>query len=265
MGAVGEQPPGQVLRAYTRRGREGAREGSRFHALRARRVADSRGGGLDGDGMTRDGRSARMRRLFALPRRRDSMQRDIEDEIRFHLDSRAAELVEAGLPGDAAREQAVAEYGDLAASSAELARVDGGRIERMRWTDRLEAIRTDVAYAVRVLRKQPGFTAAVIIVLALGIGANATMFGVIDRLLLRAPAQIGAPERVVNASFVRSSGRDSSTQDVLSYPIFMDLRSVHGAFENVAAYTPVSLAVGNGSGAQSVPGMRVSANFFSTP
>lgn len=205
-----------------------------------------------------------MRRLFALPRRRDSMQRDIEDEIRFHLDSRAAELVEAGLPADAAREQAVAEYGDLAASSAELARVDGGRIERMRWTDRLEAIRTDVAYAVRVLRKQPGFTAAVIIVLALGIGANATMFGVIDRLLLRAPAQIGAPERVVNATFVRSSGRDSSMQDVLSYPIFMDLRSVHGAFENVAAYTPVSLAVGTGSGAQSVSGMRVSANFFST-
>jgi predicted permease len=212
--------------------------------------------------MTHD--PSRLRRLLSLPRTARSLQRDVDDEIRFHIESRAAELVAAGAAPPEARAQAVAEYGDLKASRAELERVDRERLARQRWTAVLDAIRNDVAFGVRTLRKQPGYTAAVIVVLALGIGANATMFGVIDRLLLRAPAQVGAPEQVMTINFVRTIERDSSVQEYLSYPIYLDARAAQEVFASVAAYTPSGLAVGLGADAQSLRGMKVSASFFST-
>lgn len=212
--------------------------------------------------MMRDPRRQGRRRLLALPGTVRRLQRDIDDEIRFHLESRVGELIAQGMSVDAARARAHAEYGDLSASRAELSRVDREGLARDRVTQSLDALRADVVYGVRTLRKQLGFTLGVTIVLALGIGANVTMFGVIDRLLLRPPADVGAPEGVMRIAYVRNTLGDSTVQDYLSYPIYLDARATPRVFEAVAAYSPIDVAVGVGPDAQSLRGMSVSANYF---
>ena len=102
----------------------------------------------------------------------------------------------------------------------------------------------------------------VIVTLALGIGANATMYGVIDRLLLRPPAHIVAPEHLGNLSVTFDPRGDNYTQTVLSYPIYQDLARDTRAFEEVGAYTTTSLTLGNGPAAQKVSGSRATASYF---
>ena len=87
------------------------------------------------------------------------------------------------------------------------------------------------------LGRQRGFTGSVVLVLALGIGANATMFAIVDRLLLRPPALVDDPARVVTTDFVRSFQGSPIHQDFLSYPQYLDLAGTSGVFSGVAAYS----------------------------
>jgi putative ABC transport system permease protein len=214
--------------------------------------------------MSGDGKFAGLRRAFSLPSSARSVQREIDDEIRFHLESRVAELIARGLSPTAAREQALQHYGDIVASRVELARVDRGRLSRERWSAWLDAFRQDAAFALRAFKRQPGFALGAVLVLALGIGANATMFGVIDRLLLRPPAQVADPARVMMIRYLRTYDGKVSEQDALSFPMYLDLRNTAGAFGGVAAYSDAELAVGRGLGARRVSGQRVSAGYFQT-
>jgi predicted permease len=213
--------------------------------------------------MTREPRIAGLRRFFSLPRSARTVEREIDDEIRFHIESRVADLAARGISRDAAREKALSEYGDVMASRRELNRLERRRLARERWVVRAESIRQDLAYAARGLGRQRGFALSVIGVLALGIGANATMFGVIDRLLLRPPALVADPARVVTADFVRSFDGEPTHQETLSYPQYLDLAGAKGIFDGVAAYTETNLALGHGAEARSVRGMKVSASYFS--
>src|SRR5688500_4101067 len=106
--------------------------------------------------------SGEPRRLFSLPRAARRVERDVDDELQFHIDARTADLIADGMSADAARAQAVTEFGDLAASRRELAGVDRDRLRTERWTDALDALRRDLAYGLRMLRTQPGFAAGVI-------------------------------------------------------------------------------------------------------
>ena len=125
-----------------------------------------------------------------------------------------------------------------------------------------DAFLSELRFAVRTLRRTPGFVLAVTLTLALGIGANATMFGLIDRLLLRAPDLVHDPQRVVVPSFY-SRDEDGSewTQRVLSYPMYKDLEQV-SAFSGVAAISTVDLALGQGVGAREVRGALVTGRYF---
>src|ERR1044071_1043733 len=102
-----------------------------------------------------------------------------------------------------------------------------------------DALRHDVRYAARGLRKRPGFTATVAATLAVGIGANATMFGVLDRLLLRAAPHIVDPERIVqiHTHYLASRGNQSSQP----YAFYKDLLTKVPDFENVAVSTPTTV------------------------
>ena len=205
-----------------------------------------------------------IRRWFTLPRSARSVTREIDDEIRFHIESRVAELVGRGMTRDTASAQALREYGDVTASRRELGRVERGRLARERWVARAETLRQDIAYAARSLRHNAAFSASVIAVLALGIGANATMFGVIDRLLLTPPLHVTDPAHVVTPDYMRTYNGATDHQDYFSYPQYLDLVQTAGAFTGVAGYTPTQLASGRGPDALSLRGMRVSASYFST-
>jgi predicted permease len=132
-------------------------------------------------------------------------------------------------------------------------------------SDKLDALRHDVEYALRQIARAPGLAAAVIATFALGIGANATMFGVIDRLLLRPPAHVRAPEELYRTEFRYNWQGEDLTNSAMSYPTFTDFRDHVAAFSNVAAQTfPASMSLGLGAGARKISGVLVSGTYFST-
>ena len=102
---------------------------------------------------------------------------EMEDEIRFHIETRAEELEERGVPAKAALEQARREFGSRA-----LAMEDSRRAWQIPW---LEDFWRDLLYAARGWKRNPGFTAVAVLSLALGVGANCAMFIVVDAMLLR--------------------------------------------------------------------------------
>ena len=98
----------------------------------------------------------------------------------------------------------------------------------------------DLRYSLRQLRRSPGFTVAAVLTLALGIGANAVVFGVLDALVLR-------PLNVPHASSLWALQRGTSKAINHSYPDYLDLRDRNRTFEQLAAYnvTGVGLDTGN--------------------
>jgi putative ABC transport system permease protein len=127
----------------------------------------------------------------------------------------------------------------------------------------MDALLQDLRYALRALGRTPTFTLAAVACFALGIGANATMFGVVDELMFKPPAHVRDPGRVVRLYFTETSsifGR--FTQPNTSYPAFTDLRDGVLTFENVAAFWRSSVDVGRGAGASRASGVLVSASYF---
>jgi len=132
-----------------------------------------------------------MKRIF----RRSDEARDVGDELRFHLDMRAREFMEAGMSPEDARKAAADVFGDLGAVDAQLRVARGIHVRsraRRAWRQELIA---DVAFALRTLRKNIGFTAAALATLTLGIGAATAVFTVVDGVLLR-PLPYADPSRL---------------------------------------------------------------------
>jgi predicted permease len=211
---------------------------------------------------------AKLRRALTLMRSRSAkLAADVDAEVQHHIELRARRFIEQGVPPEIAWAEARRRFGPEGARRA-LIGAAHARERRMHWSDWLEGLIADARYSLRQLRRSPGFAATATITLALGIGANATMFGVIDRLLLQPPTGVTDPASVVSASVTRTftgAGQAAvrDTQSALSYPLYQDLvRS--GAFERVAAYRSRTLTLGNGLNARLVDGMSTTAGYFAT-
>jgi predicted permease len=192
-------------------------------------------------------------RLRALFDRR-SMERELDDELRFHIERETQKLIERGVaPADAARQAALA-FGGLSRVKDDARDARGVAL--------LDSLRQDLAYAVRGLRAHPGFTAAVTIALAVGIGANAAMFSIVDRLLFRPPAYLESANRVhrVYLASTRPSGRQTSR--IMEYSRFADLTRWTTSFDAAGLIAYRTLAIGSAGETRDMTVAAMSATMF---
>jgi predicted permease len=203
-----------------------------------------------------------LRRVFRIAGVRRDVKTDLEEELDFHFQMTVEELTAEGMSRSAARAEANRRFGDLRKYKRELERTDRRRVTQARWAEALHIARQNIGYALRGMRQSPGFTAAVVATLALGIGANATMFGIVDRLLLQVPAHVRDAEQVRRLS-LHGHWPSGPAFDFtyLSYPDFMDWQAAQ-SFESVAAYSQTETTLGRGEGATRVEAGFASGDFF---
>jgi len=123
-------------------------------------------------------------------------------------------------------------------------------------------LRHDLKYGLRGLRLKPGFAIAVIVTLGLGIGANAAMFGIVDRLLFRPPVLMKDPATVHRVYVAQTFRGKERINNPSQYARYLDLKRLTRSFSEVAGYTPRELAIGVGESAREMRVGVVSANFF---
>ena len=171
---------------------------------------------------------------------RPSVEADIDDELRFHLDSSVRDLEAMGLTYEEARAEALRRFGDVATVASWLRSHDHHRLRREAWVAHMDTLIKDIRLAVRKLWQQPGFSVSVVLVLALGIGAATAMFSAVDAALLR-PLPFRDDGRLVVVEQVYLPFELSRGRNVL----IDDARALE-VFDGVAAYAPGGLNLGAG-------------------
>ena len=137
-----------------------------------------------------------LRRLLRIPER--AVEKDVDEELAFHIESRVHDLIRQGMAPADARRAAESEFGDLAASRRELASVDRHRRRRERVANLVSAVTQDFQHAARSLGRARAFTATATITLVLGVGALVAMFAVVDAVLVR-PLPFPDADRLIGA------------------------------------------------------------------
>src|SRR6266404_5919009 len=163
----------------------------------------------------------RFRSLF----HRDSVEHELAEELRYHVEQQTAANIAAGMPDVEARRRALVEFG-----GTELAKEECREQRGIGW---LETTFYDLRYALRALRKTPGFTAVAVLTLALGIGANTAIFTLIDALMLRL-VPVHHAEELSQVQWRRPTGGQPSA--TFTHPMWQQLRQRQDVFSSVASW-----------------------------
>jgi predicted permease len=187
------------------------------------------------------------------------------DELAEHLEHRYREITSSGANEKEAYEQTIAELSDLAALRAHMPKHDPIPLAGPPAGNFLEDLWRDLRYAVRTMRKNPLFVLFVVATLALGIGANTTVFSVINTLLLN-PLPVPDSSKLFALS---GSENKTTAKSVAPLPVsYLNLRDVQArntVFRSLAGYTsPAVLTLETGGASQRMFGEFVTANYFPT-
>jgi putative ABC transport system permease protein len=172
-------------------------------------------------------RWSRFRRLFG-----PEPKADVDAELAFHLEMRTRELVDQGVPPERARELATRRFGDYERPREECVAISQRRERHMARTEYLREFWQDAGYALRMLRRAPGFTLVALTTLSLGIGANSAIFSVVQGVLL-APLPYRDADRLYRVTTLYPDGTPYS----LSPPDFMSVRERTRTLEQVEAFS----------------------------
>ena len=183
--------------------------------------------------------------------RRSRMESEMDVELRFHLEAYAEDLQRGGVPRAEAMRRARLEFGGIERAKEECREARGANI--------LESMIQDVRYGLRMLAKQPGFTAVAVLTLALGIGANTAIFSVVNAVLLR-PLPFAEPERLVSVH--GTDLRNNERGRPLSYPDFADMRSQTHTLQSAAAYGTTTFTLTEAGEPLHLEAAQVSAELF---
>ena len=185
----------------------------------------------------------------------------VDEELRFHFDSRIEALVADGRTLEEARAQAVAEFGNVSGVRGRLLSIDRRIARAHRRSGWFNALAADIRLAARSLMRTPAFSIAAILTLALGVGMNSVIFGAIDAVLLR-PLPYGQPEGLVSLWETDPvAGRRSG--GTVSYANLLDLEEQNTMFTGIAAFGLSPRNFIGGDTPRRIWVNRVTTNFFS--
>ncbi|MGB6670652.1 MAG: ABC transporter permease, partial [Candidatus Acidiferrum sp.] len=178
---------------------------------------------------------------------RSKLNAEMEEELRSHIQHRADDIERSGVPRAEAERRARIEFGGLARYKEESSEAAGGAF--------IESLLQDLRFAFRMLRKSPGFTAVAVATLAITIGANVVVFGVLNALIIR-------PLHVPHAQslFAIERGRDTAVNH--SYPDYLDLHDRNRSFEDLAAYNVTSVGIDTGNNPSPAWILETTGNYF---
>jgi predicted permease len=184
--------------------------------------------------------------------RRDRMDRELKEELEFHLEARERDNLRAGMTEVAARYDARRRFGNATA-----AREQAHAVNIVAW---METLRRDLLYALRGLRNAPGFTAVAILTLALGFGANIAVFTVVRGVLLR-PLPFPEPDRLLSLSAQAREGSFVTAPGIFDRG-YIEFERQMRSFEQVATFGTDSVTLTGAGDAVRLPTAMVTASFF---
>jgi len=172
---------------------------------------------------------------------------DLSEEIHLHIEERTEQLMQEGMSQEEAQRKARIAFGNSTVLEER---------SRLVWQwPTLESIVADVRLAVRQLRRSPGFAIAAVLTLALAIGANSVVFGILNALFLR-PLNVPHPQSLYNLE--RGGYKEQST----SYPDYLDLRDRNRTFDGLTAYILLPVGLDTGKNPSESWGYEVTGNYF---
>ena len=192
--------------------------------------------------------AARLQGLF----QRSRSERELDDELRFHLEMQMEDNRKAGMDPVEARFAAMRSFGGADPMKE--------AYREARSFPAIEILAQDVRYAIRTLRNNAGFTAAAVLSLTLGIGANTAIFTLIDAVLLR-QLPVRDPLQLVQLTAPQGTQRPMET---FSYPLVHALADHREIFSGLAGFSPVTFRAGPPDAVEPVPGAWVTGEYYQT-
>jgi predicted permease len=175
---------------------------------------------------------------------------ELEEEMAFHREQAEREFIASGMTPEAARYAAMRQFGNATRLKERSQEVVGFTVE---------TVVQDLRYALRQLRKNPGFAVTAILILALGIGASVAIFAFVDAALIK-PLPYPDPTRLVAVN----ESTELFPQNNLSYADFEDWKRLNTVFSSMNVYTASRFELNTPTGTEPVHGLRVSAGFLGT-
>src|SRR5262245_12780292 len=183
--------------------------------------------------------------------RRDRFDRELEEEMRFHLEMKAQENAEAGMNPEEARYAARRQFGNQTLLQ---------EVSRDMWSFRyLETLAQDLRFCLRVMSKNPGFTAVAVLTLALGIGANTAMFSAVDAVLIRPLPYLDAGRLVM---IWDDTGQIGESKFFSTPAEWHEWRRHNTVFTDIAATQPGNVTISSDGDPEELPGRKVTANLW---